>query len=231
MPQHAALISVRAPKKALVVVFVGDLRVVWDRVQAAAWSKVSFSPWKPGPRGIETCQLLEGRDELALPANYKPKNWWATIPKTGGRPTQELAGTNPKTGRPPYSLTRCSHLRACVHLPRRSRVRVRGHPWGCNVSCAENAFLCGRRSGQPSSSSLAREYWVRQFLRTVSMTGTSRSRETVRHFPETSLSSKPRARWTRHRHDSATFKTSCLGLHGSQGVRTVVCLHPGQTEM
>ena len=142
--------------KVLRITFVGDLRVVWDSVQAAAWPKVSFSPWKPGPRGIATCQLPKGRDERAPPANYKPKNWWATIPKTGGRPTQELAGTNPKIGRPPYSLTRCSHLRACVHLPRRSRVRVRGHPWGCDVSCAENAFLCGRRSGQPSSSSLAR---------------------------------------------------------------------------
>ena len=38
------------------------------------------------------------------PQGCQPKNWRATIPKTGGRPTKKLAGTNPRTGRPPYSF-------------------------------------------------------------------------------------------------------------------------------
>ena len=83
------------------------------------------------------------------PQGCQPKNWRATIPKTCGRPTQELAGTNPRTGKQQYSSNSgvrrqalpVTPLRAGVHLPRRSRVRVRCRSWGRDGKRADDHFL------------------------------------------------------------------------------------------
>ena len=61
-------------------------------LDASGSSAFLFTQW-PQPRGIAT-----RRDERHPPQGCQPKNWRATIPKTG-RPTQELAGINPRNGR------------------------------------------------------------------------------------------------------------------------------------
>ena len=88
------------------------------------------------------------------------KNLRATIPETGGRPSQVLAGNNPTTGKPPQSFNpnfadKPFRSRSLVQVLFFLVARVFGYVEAV-LSYAEKALSYGRRPGQPSSSSLAR---------------------------------------------------------------------------